>query len=235
MLEMHETGAIQVKLLVVEDDRKIASLLYKGLSSGGHVVDVAHTAAEGWRLLCDGYYDIIVLDIKLPDEDGVSLCHRIRDALIQTPIIMLTARDSIDDKVAGLSAGADDYLTKPFSFEELKARIAALGRRPPSYEDTKVLVVGNVELYPQALVVKQAGETVALTRREFALLELLMRNPGQVLTKETILERVWSTDSDPVANVVESVVARLRQKLDKGNERKSPIKTVRGMGYMIES
>ncbi|QQE78053.1 response regulator transcription factor [Alicyclobacillus sp. SO9] len=202
-----------MKLLVIEDDRKIASLLNKGLGNMGHVVDVAHTAGNGWKLLTDGYYDLVVLDVKLPDEDGVTLCKRIRSAQLVVPIIMLTARDSIDDKVTGLSAGADDYLTKPFSFDELKARIAALGRRPPDYEDTTVLKVRDIELYPGKFVVKQAGEDLNLTRREFALLELLMRNVNRVLTRELILDRVWSTDSDPVANVVESVIARLRQKL----------------------
>lgn len=224
-----------MKLLVIEDDRKIASLLYKGLGNMGHVVDVAQTARDGWGFLSDGYYDLLILDVKLPDEDGITLCRRIRDEQILVPIIMLTARDSIDDKVAGLSAGADDYLTKPFSFDELKARIIALKRRPPDYEETAVLKVRDVELHPGAFTVKQAGQEVNLTRREFALLELLMRNADQVLTREMILDRVWSTDSDPVANVVESVIARLRQKLGKNKGDKALIKTVRGMGYMMQS
>ncbi|KPV42634.1 response regulator transcription factor [Alicyclobacillus ferrooxydans] len=223
-----------MKLLVVEDDVKLAELLNRGLKASGHTVDLADCAAEGWRLVHEGHYDVMVLDVKLPDEDGFSLCHRLRKAQVQTPIIMLTARDSIDDKVTGLSAGADDYLTKPFSFAELNARLTALQRRLPQYDDRTTVVVGDVELHPETFVVKRSGTPVELTAREFALLELLMRNAGHVMTKEVILNRVWSTDADPVANVVEAVIARLRQKLDVGPKSKPFIKTVRGLGYKVE-
>lgn len=223
-----------MKLLVVEDDARLADLLNRGLKSTGHVVDTADCAAEGWRLVHEGHYDVIILDVKLPDEDGFSLCQRLRKAEVVTPIMMLTARDSIDDKVTGLSAGADDYLTKPFSFAELNARLSALQRRLPQYDDTTVVRVGDVELHPDTFVVKRAGIPIDLTAREFALLELLMRNSGHVMTKEMILNRVWSTDADPVANVVEAVIARLRQKLDTGKQAPPFIKTVRGLGYKVE-
>lgn len=222
-----------MKLLVVEDDTRLADLLNRGLRSGGHVVDVAGLATDAWRLVHEGHYDVIILDVKLPDEDGFSLCQRLRKAQVLTPIMMLTARDSIDDKVTGLTAGADDYLTKPFSFSELNARLNALQRRLPQYDDRTVVTVGDVELEPDTFVVKRAGIPIDLTAREFALLELLMRNAGHVMTKEVILSRVWSTDADPVANVVEAVIARLRQKLDVGTNAPF-IKTVRGVGYKVE-
>lgn len=224
-----------MKLLVVEDDQRLAELLSRGLKSSGHVVDVAGCAAKGWRLVDDGHYDVIILDVKLPDEDGFSLCQRLRKAQVQTPVMMLTARDSIDDKVTGLSSGADDYLTKPFSFAELNARLSALQRRLPQFDGRTVVRVGKVELQPDTFVVKQDGVPIDLTAREFALLELLMRNAGHVMTKEVILNRVWSTDADPVANVVEAVIARLRQKLNINTKGKPFIKTVRGLGYKVEA
>lgn len=222
-----------MKVLVVEDDVRIAALIRKGLTVAGHLVEVTHLAEDGKRLADDGHFDLILLDVKLPDSDGITLCKQLRDEGLETPILMLTARDSIDDKVAGLTVGADDYLTKPFSFEELLARMTALNRRPAQYINTNVIAVRDVELCPSTSEVTRGGTVIPLTRKEFSVLELLMRNVNQVLGREMILDRVWGTDFDPVANVVDAVIARLRVKIDKGS-KKPLIKTVRGLGYKIE-
>ncbi|MCF8564919.1 response regulator transcription factor [Alicyclobacillus tolerans] len=223
-----------MKILVVEDDVRLASLVRRGLEADGHVIENAYTAGDGWNRAWAGYFDVLILDIKLPDSDGMTLCNNLRKEGFTTPILMLTARDSVDDKVAGLRAGADDYLTKPFSFDELKARLEALTRRPSQYVDTNVLLIRNVELNPATSEVKVDDAVVTLTRKEFAVLELLMRNVNQVLTREQILDRVWSTESEPVANVVDAVIARLRAKIDRNRRMKPFIKTVRGLGYKIQ-
>lgn len=223
-----------MKILVVEDDVRIATLLRKGLTAAGHLVETAQMAADAKYLAADGHFDVLILDVKLPDYDGITLCKEFRDEGLETPILMLTARDSIDDKVAGLTVGADDYLTKPFAFDELLARLTALTRRPAQFVNTHVLKVKDVELFSNTLEVKRNGVPITLTRKEFAVLELLLRNPNQVLSREVILDRVWGTEVEPVANVVDAVIARLRVKLDKGS-KKPLIKTVRGLGYKVES
>lgn len=223
-----------MKVLVVEDDVRIAALLRKGLTMAGHLVETTHLAADGKRLVANGHFDVLILDVKLPDYDGIALCKKLRDEGLETPILMLTARDSIDDKVAGLTVGADDYLTKPFSFQELLARLTALNRRPAQFVNSNVLTVRDVDLFPDRSEVVRNGRTISLTRKEFAVLELLLRNTNQVLSRELILDRVWGTDAEPIANVVDAVIARLRTKLDKGF-KKPLIKTVRGLGYKVES
>ncbi len=223
-----------MKILVVEDDVRIAALLRKGLTAAGHLVETTHLAADGKQLASDGHFDVLILDVKLPDYDGITLCKEFREEGLETPILMLTARDSIDDKVAGLTVGADDYLTKPFSFDELLARLTALNRRPAQFVNTNVLTVRDLELFPNSSDVKRNGVPINLTRKEFSVLELLVRNVNQVLSREVILDRVWGTDVEPVANVVDAVIARLRVKLDKGS-KKPIIKTVRGLGYKVES
>ncbi|PWI55037.1 response regulator transcription factor [Sulfoacidibacillus thermotolerans] len=222
-----------MKLLVVEDDKRIASLLQRGLTQLGHTIDLAHDGEDGYYLALNSAYDVIILDVKLPSMDGLTVCQELRKSGIHSAILMLTARDSIDDKVTGLTSGADDYVTKPFSFEELSARIQALFRRPAQYVEQQVLRVHSLELYPQTFEVKKQGVPIELTRKEFSLLELLMRNPNQVLSRELILDRLWGADFEPSANVVDAMIARLRTKLGNGKE-KPLIKTIRGVGYKLE-
>lgn len=221
--------------MVVEDDARLAALLHKGLTRAGHVVDVAATGESGLEMMASGHYDMVVLDVRLPDTDGFSLCRTLRrEFRLEIPILMLTARDSVDDKVQGLTAGADDYLTKPFSFDELKARILALSRRAPHVAGLEPIVIRDVVLDPGGMTVTRAGEPVLLSPKEFAVLELLMRHPGQVFSRDQLMDRLWSTDFDPTANVVDAVVARLRAKLEKSPSSPGLIKTVRGHGYKID-
>jgi DNA-binding response OmpR family regulator len=229
----HLKGGFSMKILVVEDDRRLRTLVRKGLESKGHVIDLAQNAEEGRRLAADGHYDVMILDVKLPDTNGVTLCTDLRNQGLKTPILMLTARDSVGDKVLGLTAGADDYMTKPFSFEELAARLIALVRRPPQMVADRVLKARDLVLNMDTCEVHKNDVPISLTRKEFAVLELLMRHPNQVLNRETILDRVWETDFEPAANVVDAVIARLRTKLMLQKKEKPLIKTVRGLGYKI--
>lgn len=222
-----------MKILVIEDDLRIASLLQRGLSQMGNTVDLSYDGKSGFQMACDTLYDVIILDIKLPGKDGIAVCKELRKSGVIAPILMLTSRDSVDDKVTGLSSGADDYMTKPFSFEELMARIQALVRRPAQYIEQPVLRVGPLELNPQTFEVRKHGAPLSLTRKEFALLELLMRNQNQVLGRELILDRLWESDFEPSANVVDAMIARLRTKLELGKEKPS-LRTIRGVGYKLE-
>jgi two-component system copper resistance phosphate regulon response regulator CusR len=223
-----------MKILAVENDPRFAKLLRQGLEPHGHRLEVAKSAGDGWTMASDSHFDVMILDVKLPERAGISLCKQFRDTGIKTPILMLTARDSVDDKVAGLAAGADDYLIKPFSFKELLARVNALVRRPADLINTDVLRIRNVELNPMTATVTRAGSTLGLTHKEFAILELLMRNANHAMTREFILDHVWGADSDPVANVVDAVIARLRLKLDPTRARRS-LNTPSGITHFISS
>ncbi len=216
-------------LLVIEDEKKIADSLKKGFCAEGFVVDVAYDGAEGYDLALSEDYDVIVLDLMLPSMDGMEICKTLRTENVQTPIIMLTARGEIEDRVEGLNLGADDYLSKPFSFEELLARVRALSRRPKESVGT-VLTVGELVLDTVKMEVKKGGRKIKLSRKEFALLEYLMRNKGRVVTRGQIIRGVWDFDSNILPNTVEAFVRNLRRKVGK-----KTIITVRGFGYKMSS
>jgi DNA-binding response OmpR family regulator len=222
-----------VRILVVEDEHKIASAIKKGLEQERFAVDIAYSGVEGFDLAATEDYDCIILDLMLPEMDGFEFCRRLRQEKIQTPILILTARGNLDDKVQGLELGADDYLTKPFSFEELLARVRALIRRPRNLVDP-VLKVADLELDTNSFEVKRGKRKILLSKKEYAVLEYLMRNEGKILTKEQIISHVWDYDADILPNTVEVFIKNLRRKIDKPFSRHL-IKTVRGFGYKIES
>ena len=218
---------------MVEDEYKIANSVKKGLEQEGYAVDVVYDGNEGYDMASAEEYDVIILDLMLPGLDGVTLCKKLREDRNHTPILMLTAKGQTSDKVDGLNAGADDYLVKPFAFEELLARIRALTRRPVNGGQT-ILKVGDLELDTTAYEVKRVGKSVNLTRREFALLEYLMRNPGKIMTKDQIIAHVWDYDADVLPNTVEVYVGYLRRKIDNVFPKEKPIiHTVRGFGYKL--
>jgi DNA-binding response OmpR family regulator len=219
-------------LLVVEDERKIAAFLRRGLEEEGHTVDLASDGEEGFVRASSGDYDLLILDLRLPRLDGQSLCRQLRAQGIVTPVLMLTAKDQLEDKVEGLDSGADDYLTKPFAFEELLARIRALARRTRAMA-APILQVDDLKLDPQARKAMRRGRTIALTNREYQLLELLMRHAGQVVTRAIMLNRIWGYDFEGSTNVVEAYIRLLRKKIDAGEAAKL-IHTVRGAGYMLK-
>ncbi len=220
-----------MRLLVVEDDPGMASVLTRGLGENGYAVDVASTGEDGLWLGCEQDYDVVLLDIGLPGIDGLTTLRRLRDARRWTPVLMLTAKDAVADRVAGLDAGADDYLTKPFAFAELLARLRALARGR-TRERPAVLTVGDLELDPATRQVRRGGLPVTLTATEFALLETLMRSPGQVLTRSELIGSVWDFARESDSNVVDVYVGYLRAKLDRPFGRAS-LQTVRGAGYRI--
>jgi two-component system OmpR family response regulator len=220
-----------MRALVVEDGTKMAALLRRGLQEEGFAVDVASNGEDGSWLGAENEYDVILLDVMLPDVDGIEVCRRLRAADRWAPILMLTARDGVRDRVAGLDAGADDYLTKPFSFDELLARVRALLRRGPS-ERPPVLSVGDLSLDPATRRVTRGAVEVELTPKEFALLELFLRHPGEAMSRTRILEHVWDFAYDGDSNVVDVYVRYLREKVDRPFGRRS-IETVRGVGYRL--
>ena len=220
-----------VRVLVVEDDDVLGRVVQRGLTEEGHAVDVATTVAAADELLSVNLYGLLVLDLGLPDGDGLVLCRRVRGRGDPVKVLVLTARDSLSDKVAGLDAGADDYLTKPFDFPELAARVRALGRRPDQARPT-VLTAGDVTLDPATHVVKRGAVVVPLTPREFALLHELLARAGEVVTRTDLLEAVWDAHYDGTSNVVDVHVTNLRRKLDLPGAP-APIETVRGVGYRI--
>jgi two-component system copper resistance phosphate regulon response regulator CusR len=221
-----------MRILVVEDDRKVSAFLQKGLQEENYAVDVCGDGNEALYLAQVNPYDVIVLDVMLPAKDGFSACRELRENGVLTPILMLTAKDEVEDRVMGLSEGADDYLTKPFSFEELLARIRALIRRSQDYK-APVLKVGDLELDPVRRRVVRAGKEIALTGREYALLEYLMRNRGRVVTPSMILDHVWDMNYEGVSNIVNVYISHLRNKIDKNHVAKL-IQTLRGHGYRID-
>jgi two-component system OmpR family response regulator len=222
-----------VRILVVEDDDKIASFLAKGLKQSGFSVDIASDGEEALALCRSVKYDSIVLDIMLPKLDGLSVLHAIRREKQLVPVLLLSAKASVDNRVAGLQAGADDYLTKPFAFSELLARLQALIRRATHVAEPTTLAVGELSMNLLTREVLRAGQKIELQSREFALLELLMRHPGRPITKTMILEHVWDYSFDPQTNVVDVLAHRLRSKLDKGFASKI-VHTIRGVGYVIK-
>ena len=220
-------------VLVVEDDNKIASFVVKGLKQNGFAVDRCADGEEGLALARSAPFDVAVVDIMLPKLDGLSLIRKMRTEKIQIPVIILSAKASGDDRVKGLQAGGDDYLTKPFAFSELLARIQALIRRSSNVAEPTRLSVGDLTLDLLGREVVRAGRSIELQAREFALLEYLMRHPGRVVTKTMILEHVWDYSFDPQTNVVDVLVHRLRGKVDKEFPKKM-IQTIRGVGYVIK-
>ena len=221
-----------MRLLIVKDDKKVGAFLERGLKEENYAVDVCRNGPDALYLAQVNPYDVIILDIMLPGKDGFSVCRELRESGVLTPIIMLTAKDTLDDKVQGLTVGADDYLTKPFSFEELLARIRALLRRSQDYK-TKALHVGDLEMDPVRRLVIRGGQKIALTGKEYALLEYLMRNQGRVLSQSMIIEHVWDMDYEGASNIVNVYINHLRRKIDKDHPVKL-IKTVRGHGYQID-
>jgi DNA-binding response OmpR family regulator len=220
-----------MRVLVVEDEFKIAGAIKRGLEQEAYAVDVAYDAEEGLSSALLGEHDVIILDRMLPGMiEGLDICREIRANHIHTPILMLTAKDQIGDRVAGLNAGADDYLIKPFAFEELIARVRALLRRPQDSLAT-VLKVDDVELDTNNYLVKRAGRVIELSSKEYALLEYLMRNPNRVLSKNNIISHVWDYDADVLPNNVEVYIGYLRNKIDKPFKGPLLIHTVRGFGY----
>ena len=220
-----------MRALVVEDGAKMAALLRRGLQEEGFAVDVASNGEDGSWLGVENDYDVILLDLMLPDVDGIEVCRRLRAADRWAPILMLTARDGVQDRVAGLDAGADDYLTKPFSFDELLARVRALLRRGPS-ERPPVLSAGDLSLDPATRRVTRGDVEVELTPKEFALLDLFLRHPGEALSRTRILEHVWDFAYEGDSNVVDVYVRYLREKVDRPFGKRS-IETVRGVGYRL--
>ena len=222
-----------MRILVVEDDRKVASFIQKGLAEEGYAVDVATDGEMGLAMGLDRLHDVIVLDVMLPGKPGFQVLRELRQGRVETPVLLLTARDTVEDKVRGLDAGADDYLTKPFAFAELLARVRALLRRR-SAERVPLLQVEDLVLDPATRAVKRGDEAIPLTNREFSLLEYLMRNAGRVLTRTAIAEHVWDYSFDSETNVIDVYVNYLRKKIDTGRDRKL-IRTVRGVGYVLKA
>jgi two-component system OmpR family response regulator len=222
-----------MRILIVEDDEQIASFIMKGLQQAGFATDHATDGEEGLRFALTKSYDGAIVDIMLPKLDGLSLIETLRERKVNTPVIILSAKRSVDDRVRGLQKGGDDYLTKPFSFSELLARLQALIRRAGSIAEPSRLTVGDISIDLLSRAVTRGGKKIDLQSREFALLEYLMRNAERVVSKTMIMEHIWSYDFDPQTNIVDVLVCRLRHKVDKDFE-KSLIHTIRGVGYVFK-
>ncbi|NCO65321.1 MAG: DNA-binding response regulator [Candidatus Aquicultor secundus] len=222
-----------MRILVVEDEHKIANSIKRGLEQETYAVDVAYDGESGFDLASTTDYDVIILDVMLPKMDGVEVCRQLRQAHIHTPILMLTAKGQLNDKVEGLNAGADDYLVKPFAFAELLARIRALGRRPKESLGS-MLSAADLSLNTLTYEVARAGRHIDLSKKEFALLEYMLRNKNRILTKDQIINHVWHYDADILPNTVEVYIGYLRNKIDKPfTDKPSLLQTVRGFGYKI--
>jgi len=220
------------KVLMVEDDEGIVGFLKRGLEAEGFVVDVAADGEQALQLCRDLDYPLIILDVMLPEIDGIEVCRTLRRQMKQSLILMLTARDSVQDKIEGLRSGADDYLAKPFAIDELLARIHALLRRAPYIEPAAVLAVGDLVLDPATRRAQRGDREIELTAKEFVLLRYLMENAGTVLSRSRILSNVWEHSSDTYTNIVDVYIRYLRSKIDTGTQSQL-IRTVRGVGYMI--
>jgi two-component system OmpR family response regulator len=220
-----------VKILLVEDDRQTADYIAKGLREHGHVVDKTDNGRDGLYMATGEPYDVMIVDRNLPKMDGLSLVKAARGSGTRTPVLFLTTMGGVDDRVAGLEAGADDYLVKPFAFAELLARVGALARRPPLVAAT-ALKVGDLEVDLLSRTVTRAGKRIELLAQEFKILEYLMRHAGEIVTRTMLLEKVWDFHFDPKTNIVETHISRLRSKIDRGFD-KPLLHTVRGAGYVI--
>jgi two-component system, OmpR family, response regulator len=223
-----------MRVLVVEDDKKIASFVVKGLKEAGFVVDHADNGEDGLNLALSESYDVAVMDIMLPKLDGLSVIEQLRSQKGRTPVIILSAKRSVDDRVQGLQSGGDDYLTKPFAFSELQARVHALIRRANNAAEPTLITVEKVSLDLLKREVTRSGKKIDLQRREFDLLEYLMRNSERVVSKTMILEHIWDYQFDPQTNVVDVLVCRLRNKVDRDFDNKL-IHTIRGVGYVLKA
>jgi two-component system OmpR family response regulator len=223
-----------MRLLVVEDDKKIASFVSRGLKEAGYVVDMAERGDDAFQLALHNHYDVAIVDLMLPGLDGLSLIERWRAQKVKMPVIILSAKRSVDDRVKGLHVGGDDYLTKPFAFSELLARIQALFRRSTAMSEPTTLTYGDLTLDLLSREVTRGGRKIELQAREFALLEYLLRNAGRVVSKTMILEHVWDYNFDPKTNVIDVLVSRLRSKVDREFDRKL-IHTMRGFGYVLKA
>jgi two-component system, OmpR family, response regulator len=222
-----------MRILVVEDDKKIASFVVKGLKQEGYAVDHASNGEDGLHLALHEAYDAAVIDIMLPKKDGLTLIEELRRKKVNTPVIILSAKRTVDDRVKGLQSGGDDYLTKPFAFSELLARVRALVRRASGAAETTRLKFGPLSIDILRREATRENRKISLHPREFALLEYLLRNAGRVVSKTVIMEHVYDYDFDPQTNVVDVLVCRLRNKIDKDFEKKV-IRTIRGVGYVLE-
>ncbi len=222
-----------MKILVVEDDPTVGPYVKRGLEEHQNHVDLVDDGLEALRLASGGLYDLLVLDLRLPGMTGLEIVRTLRDRGITTPILILTAQDAVDFKVQTLRAGADDYVTKPFAFEELLARVEAIGRRPKQVAPP-TLVVGSLSLDTGTREVRRAGELLEVTPKEYAVLEYLMRHAGRVMSRTLITEYAWDYHFDPGTNIVDVVINRLRKKVDSGHDEKL-IHTVRGVGYVVKA
>jgi two-component system copper resistance phosphate regulon response regulator CusR len=223
-----------MKILIVEDEAKISDYLRQGLSEAGFLVDFARNGLDGHHLAMTEHYDLLILDVMLPDVDGWRILASLRQAGRKTPVLFLTARDSVDDRVKGLELGADDYLVKPFAFAELLARVRTLLRRGVATATETTLTAADLELDLMGRRVTRGGQRIPLTAKEFALLELLIRHRDEVLPRSLIASQVWDMNFDSDTNVIDVAIRRLRAKIDDTFERKL-IRTVRGMGYMLDT
>ena len=221
-----------VRVLLVEDDRRLAASIQRGLGESGLAVDIVHDGNEGIAAVLSAPYDVVVMDVMLPGVDGLTVSRELRRQKVSAPILMLTARDAVDDRVSGLEAGADDYMIKPFAMRELLARIRALARRHLP-DRTSVLTAGSIVLDTAAHTLKVSGKTVDLTAKEFAILDFFLHHPGRLLSREQIIEHVWDYDFEGGHNLVEVYIGRLRRKLVENGAR-DPFVTVRGAGYRLE-
>jgi two-component system OmpR family response regulator len=226
--------AIFMRLLLVEDDKKIASFVNRGLKEAGFAVDHAKDGRDGLHLALTESYDVAIIDLMLPHVDGLKLIKEMRRKKIQTPVLVLSARRSVDDRVKGLETGCDDYLTKPFAFSELLARVNALIRRASDQAEPSKLMAGDLTVDLLKRHVDRAGREIELQPREFSLLEYLMRNAGRVVSKTLIMEHVWNYHFDPQTNIVDVVVCRLRNKIDRSFDLPL-IHTIRGVGYVLKA
>ncbi len=220
-----------MRLLIVEDQKKLVAYIKKGLEANSFSVDFAYDGEKGENMAIYGEYDLIILDIMLPKKDGIQVCTALRKSNINIPILMLTARDSIDDRIIGLNSGADDYLIKPFAFRELLARIGALLRRPPKKEP-EIFTGQDISINSATLLVKKGNKTLNLTLKEFSVLEYLLRNKGKVLNREQLIDHCWDFAYDSFSNIVDVYIKRLRKKL--GDKNGKYIQTIRGLGYKFK-
>lgn len=230
------TGIGSMRVLLVEDDERIVDFVQRGLKAEGYAVEVARNGLDAISLVTESQFQVIILDLGLPDINGRQVCERLRRNGLDTPILMLTAMDAVQDKVTGLRAGADDYMTKPFAFEELLARIEALMRRLGGEikTESKELRMADLVLNGETHEVRRGARLIDLTPKEFALLECFMRMPGKMLSRTRILEQVWGYSADPLTNVVDVYIRQLRRKIDDDHDLKL-LKTVRGYGYKMDA